>query len=347
MAWQSSSWPTHASNADVVSGAWSQNDASDGGWESRWWLCSCCSGWTLAQKGKCRNCGVKKQYGQTANKPTTPSPTTSPATPVIWKNWSQPVTTTPPATSSQETSTQIKALEAALAQLPTGEIFEESRTSIKASLTALKSSVSKSKPLGLRLESCRAAVARATKRSAMAAEAVTTAVTEAKTTDEELAKFRRDLSDLENEMTAAVGGNSVQSMTTALERVVGEMRSSPLVPANLVQQAEQQMMLLVEGVKQISALAFQATQAQEMKEQVVKVSMPPLPERFSSGGRKRSSSVPLDSHPTAHLRLTGKQPSRAVVETPSDLANTHSVHIKNRFAALDFLPAGSSRTQPY
>jgi hypothetical protein len=216
---------------------------------------------------------------------------------------------------------------------------------MKEQISTLKASISKSKPIGLRLESCRAAVARATKRNLVASEAVAAAIAEEKVTKEELLKFSKDLAELESELTISVGrlsptGNSVQNMTTALERVVGEMRSSPLVPANLVQQAEQQVKMLMEGVKQISALAYQAAQAQEAQAKMVIT--PPLPARFSSGGRKRASSVPpVDRHPTGHLRKTGKQHPTNSPELPQDLASTHTLYAKQGFTAA------SSRTVPY
>ena len=80
------------------------------------------------------------------------------------------------------------------------------------------------------------------------------------------------------------------------------MKSSPLVPLELVKQAEQQMETLLSGVKQISALATQAAQAQVA--QPPKVSAPHV--RLSrKTGHKRASSA--DYHPTEHRRKTGKQ----------------------------------------
>jgi hypothetical protein len=333
MTWNSQ-WPAHVSNADFVAGnSWSQHGGD--GWEAKWWQCGACSWYTPAQKGKCRHCGIKKQWGLTASPPRgSPSASaTAPSTPAS----SRPLATEHIASNAQETSAQIKALEGALAQVPAGPLFETSRAVMREQIATLKASISKSKPLGLRLESCRAAVARATKRKDVASEAVAAALAEEKVTKDELTKFTKDLTDLEAELAISVGspqqsGDSVQNMTSALERVVGEMRSSPLVPANLVYQAELQMSALMEGVKQISALALKAAQAQA--EQAKKMTTPPMPARFSSGGRKRASSA--DYHPTEHRRKTGKQPPTHTPDTPElpqDLVLTHRLHAKQPFPA--------------
>jgi hypothetical protein len=336
-----SQWPSHVSNADFVAGAWSRHGGGstpgnpNDGWESKWWLCGACSWYTPSQKGKCRHCGIKKQWGLTAAPSTSRvSPATPAATP-----WTAPRAppTEPTTTNAQETSAQIKALESALLLVPDGPLFENSRTVMRDQVTTLKASISKSKPIGLRLESCRAAVTRATKRKEAATEAVAAAIAEEKATTDELAKFSADLSILESELSVSVGGlpqsgDCVQNMTTALERVVGEMRSSPLVPANLVYQAELQMATLLEGVKQISSLALQAAQALPQEK---KVDMEGMTNRFSSGGRKRASSADVrsssaDCHPSGHKRLTGKQPPTNP-EIPQDLEHTHQVYCKGDF----------------
>ena len=205
-----------------------------------------------------------------------------------------------------ETSAQITALEGALAQVPAGAMFENTRTVMQGQIALLKASISKSKPIGLRLESCRAAVARAAKRKEEAEAAVVAAVfAESKATAEH-AQYVNDLAELERELSSSVGASvqpadCVQNMASALQRVVGEMKSSPLVPLELVKQAEQQMETLLSGVKQISALATQAAQAQVA--QPPKVSAPHV--RLSrKTGHKRASSA--DYHPTEHRRKTGK-----------------------------------------
>ena len=217
---------------------------------------------------------------------------------------------------------------------------------MREQVATLKASISKSKPLGLRLESCRAAVIRAAKRKESASEAVAAALQEEKATSDELAKFSLDLANLEAELTASVGiplqsGDCVTNMTCALERVVGEMRSSPLVPANIIYQAELQMATLLEGVKQISALALQAAQAIPPTKAVDTLAM----NCFSSGSRKRASSADCrpssaDHHPTDHRRKTGKQPGAlALAEIPPDLAASHEVYSKGDFGGSFRVPS--------
>jgi hypothetical protein len=345
MTWPSS-WTGHASYADVVAGSWNRHGggstpgSGSDGWESKWWQCGACSWHTPSQKGKCRHCGIKKQWGLTAApSPTRASPAasalTSPTPLHAQAQTSEPTTTT--TISAQETSAQIKSLEAALLLVPMGPLFEDSRNGMRDHVTALKASISKSKPLGLRLESCRAAVTRAAKRKEAASEAVLAAVKEEKATIDELAKFSLDLASLESELAASVGlspppqtGDCVTNMTCALERVVEEMRASPLVPANILYQAELQMATLLEGVKQISALALQAAQAAPPAPAVDKMAM----ECFSSGSRKRASSAEVrsssaDHHPTDHRRLTAKAPPTIATAIPKDLALTHQVHNKS------------------
>jgi hypothetical protein len=335
MTWHT---PTYA---DVAAASWKRygggttSGSGSDGWESKWWLCGACSWYTPTQKNKCRHCGIKKAWGISATPQSAPAPTTTPST----------TSTVPLQTPVQpselinanETSAQIKSLEAALLLVPVGPFFESSRTVMRDKVTALKASISKSRPLGLRLESCRAAVTRAAKRKDAASEAVVAALIEEKATSDELAKFSTDLAELEAELSASVGipiqsGDCVTNMTCALERVVGEMRSSPLVPASLLYQAELQMATLLEGVKQISALALQAAQTAPVTKLAENASM----ECFSSGSRKRASSAECrsnsaDYHPTNQRRQTGKREAFVPAAIPADLAATHEVYSKGDF----------------
>jgi hypothetical protein len=343
-------WLTH-SYADVAAASWKRHGggatsgSGNDGWESKWWLCGACSWYTPSQKGKCRHCGIKKQWGLTSSPspaqstPTTTTTTTT--TPSTTPLQAQAQPSEPKSLNAQETSAQIKALEAALLLMPVGPLFESSRNGMRDHVAALKASISKSKPIGLRLESCRAAVNRAAKRKEAASEAVAAALMEEKTTSDELVKFSTDLAELEAELSASVGippqsGDCVTNMTCALERVVGEMRSSPLVPAALLYQAELQMTALLEGVKQISALALQA--AQTIPATKVEETLPM--DCFSSGTRprtrKRASSAgcsanSVDHHPTHHRRQTGKREPCVPAKIPADLAATHEAYSKGDF----------------
>ena len=219
---------------------------------------------------------------------------------------------------AQATSAQIKSLESALALIPPGELFETSRSAMRGQIASLKMSMTKAKPLGVRLENCKAAVLRAARRKEEATAAVAAAVAAEKLAVQEHAQYLTELTSLETELSASVGSGAqpadcVQNMSAALQRVVGEMKDSPLVPPDLIKQAEAQMALLLDGVKHISTLASQAAQARQPK-----ITVPTAPQR--PGGRKRANSE--DQHRTRN-RMRGKQEVLHECSRPMPLDPVH------------------------
>ena len=165
--------------------------------------------------------------------------------------------------SMPQVSQSIKALESALAQILAGDAFNASRSALNSQITELKRSITRSKPVGVQLDSCRAAISRAEKRRQIALDAITKAQVDLQEADVQIGDLQKDLADLEANVlsqpscdsSAAAHVDSIQGMASALQKVLGEMQLSGAVPSETVSQAEQYMKSLMAGVQAIAVVA--------------------------------------------------------------------------------------------
>ena len=218
-------------------------------------------------------------------------------------SWVEPTTTQPDASTfalpTHEASAQIKSLEQSLSFIPDGQHMDATRSTIVAQIDFLKKSISRSRPLGARLDSSRAALARAQKRIDDCDSACIKAAEAKRLAHVDHEKVTAELLELETTVAQSppvTTGNhqdSITSMTSSLTKVLADMKASPVVPSTIIAEAECQMKLLVEGISAISALAQQAHTAAAQntsmgsassEAQPSGVQAPPLPMQTDQSG---------------------------------------------------------------
>ena len=166
----------------------------------------------------------------------------------------------------------IKALESALAQVPEGDTFAATRSTISAQIADLKKSITRSKPMGAQLDSCRAAIERAMKRKQCALEAAEKAHKDLQEAENQIEQLQEDLVQLEAQVAShhaqehahqnVAQVDSIQGTANALQKVLNEMQTSPTVPQESVAEAGLSMTSLMKGIQSIAVAAQQAATAQ-------------------------------------------------------------------------------------
>jgi len=164
---------------------------------------------------------------------------------------------------NSEASTQIKSLEAALTNIPTGSQFDVARETITAQIVELKRSITKSKPIGTRLETCKAACARSLKRRDTCAEACELAAAALNQAENEYQQLCSDLAGIEREMAMTVSSTThtdcIEGLATSLGQVLSDMKSSHNIPVEILQQTETHMTSLMAGVRAIALATAPST----------------------------------------------------------------------------------------
>ena len=165
------------------------------------------------------------------------------------------------ARNKSEYSTQIKAIEAALEQLPDTAIFSESRAILMAQREDLKKKITSSKPLAARIESCRGAMERAQHRRQTALEALQLAQATFKEADQNACMKEGELKAMEAEYLATAQKHLVvesqdetclDALQNNMTRVLQEMESGGKVDQSLLSGAYTQMASLFQGLTAIS-----------------------------------------------------------------------------------------------
>ena len=286
---------------------------------SQWWQCKVCEYWTPSQTKKCKGCGIKKSWAQTVTGgiPWNPSQQSSAGASLNTVRTQLDVTTSQEQNGSNP-SHSIKALENALAQVPTGEAFAATRDVITSQIADLKKNITRSKPMGAQLDSCKAAIERATKRKQNALEAAEKAHKDLQEAENQIEYLQKDLIDLEAQVANhhnqdtiqqnVAQVDSVQSMADALQKVLIEMNASPTVPQETVAQAGQYMTALMSGIQNIANTAQQAA-AQHAQ--------PLLPQASPMDFHDAAENVETDGAYTAiPRRMQGKSANGCVRSDP-------------------------------
>lgn len=251
-----------------------------------WWACNICGGWSWGTAKKCQKCGIKKSYATTgkASNHNNPAAQQEPAGKIeqlvsLLKAATMPEhvemigscqhsTAAKPedtvwieAKSRSEYSTQIKAIESALEQLPDTEVFSASRATLIAQREDLKRKISNSKPLAARIEGCRGAMERAQRRRQAALEALQLAQATFKEADQHACAKESELKDMEAEYLASAQKHLVvesqdetclDALQNNMTRVLKEMESGGKVDQSLIAGAYTQMASLFQGLTTIS-----------------------------------------------------------------------------------------------
>ena len=148
-------------------------------------------------------------------------------------------------------------MQVALDALPAVDDNLELRTSIATKIAGKKSAITAFKPLGARIDGCRGALERALARKANAEKALGEAQAAILQADQEAVQLAQQLQQLESEV--ATHGeqreqtDSIEGMTAALSTVISEMKSSPLVAPEILQETEVHMTNLLQGIITIMA----------------------------------------------------------------------------------------------
>ena len=160
-------------------------------------------------------------------------------------------------------SEEIRGLETAIANLG-GQA--DLRAPLQARIESLKLSVVRSKPLCVQLEECRKLVQRRQARRDQAHESVRQATLTLEKADSELQAAHFELKALQEEFAHRESpqqrespANSMQALTAALTQVISDMRGGGVIPDQLIQQTEQHMKQLMNGVTAIATAVAEQT----------------------------------------------------------------------------------------
>ena len=254
------------------------------------WMCGHCSTANWQNYGKqakqCRNCGLKKSFVQSTGNHEqndvgdVSAPNSSVAakldavaatlrnatseTPLVPNARSDdPAASTESATSEERPKIlqHIKALQTALDALPDDAKFCKEREILAARIKEHKKKLIDSKPIGARIDGCKAVLARAVARRQSALKGTELAQAALKQADDEVATYTTELAALEAEVArvnaastpGANDGNSLESLAKALQKVLEEMGSSNRVPVHLINETQASMKVLFDGVTKIAA----------------------------------------------------------------------------------------------
>ena len=148
-------------------------------------------------------------------------------------------------------SAYIKTLENTLAAPPQGRPFESTRVYLQKEISEKKREITESKPLAMRLASCKGPVDRAAAKRVACQDAVERAIREFQQAQqrerelgEELASLERQLSEqvsMDKSNAAMTGGNSLDSPQMCMGSVLQEMATSSAVQPNMVDEARRHM----------------------------------------------------------------------------------------------------------
>lgn len=233
------------------------------------WHCGHCASpnWCNygSQKKRCRACGINKSF-RNAVAPA------APATPASWRSpsasehqWSASATPFVPAGMTDQTAKDfiagIKELEALYASVPDDPALIDVKSGIANRIADLKHKLAMTKPIGARLDSSRAFVARCQSRRESALAELSAARSTAEEAEVALAEALSFLTNLEAEMAppepASQRLDSLETMAASLTRVISEMKDTCSIPPDLILETERHMRHLMDGVRVIAETSSQ------------------------------------------------------------------------------------------
>ena len=219
-----------------------------------------CDYWNGSQKKKCTKCGIKKSFAN-ALQGSQKGSTSVAASSNGWTEPSMEVDDQPNPTNRASLVNRIKDIDAALSGIPEKDDFMVARRQLLEQKEHVKRQIIETKPMGARLDSCRAAVERAQKRSQSAAatlEAAQASLTEAR---QHLMNKEEELKHLEAEcVTAAAsdmggGGTCLDELQNSMTKVLQEMEGSGRVQQAHATEAYANMIKLFTGLTEIARQA--------------------------------------------------------------------------------------------
>ena len=160
---------------------------------------------------------------------------------------------TSPQSSRGELSAQIKALEAALAQLPEGPLLSATRDSLTAEIARTKKLITELRPVGARLDACREALQRASTRQAQLQETARLTHSALQASETEVQRLTLELSSLEAAVAKQEKSpNCLDQLKVGMESVITEMVAGGAVKDDILAEARGHMAKLFDGLTTIS-----------------------------------------------------------------------------------------------
>ena len=290
--WSQQEWDAWYASLSSSSSSW-QGGAHSG------WICSLCSTQNQPRGKACKTCRAVRTYAEVAAgqgvPPAPPGSLVQPSPGQVLqsqlaqvsglidqaKHGSQPLAVNAPSGSHQtmevETTnnqddrqalvTQLQQLEASLAQIPDAPGLADVRETIMTKHALVKQRLSEVRPLGARLDGCRAALTRARARCKVATEAVSAAIAAQEEAQRQVVQYETQLRELEATVATAQpeqvdGSNSIERLQGDMERILREMAHGGQVPGEEVQGVMAQMTTLFQQVTTIASRVSQQTAAQ-------------------------------------------------------------------------------------
>lgn len=156
----------------------------------------------------------------------------------------------------QEIQAQLQQVEASLAHLPEGAEWTAVRQPLLDRHAALRARLVSARPLGARIDGCRAALERSRSRQQAASDAVDAATAARQTAHSQTTSLEAELHELEEQVAAysraTEGGNCITRLQGDMARIISEMGSSQVVTQQEVQEVLAQMASLFQSVTAIS-----------------------------------------------------------------------------------------------
>ena len=229
-----------------------------------------CDYWNAQQKKKCPQCGIKKSFADALTGSWNPQQQES-TSGTAYPCHMETDTESGISTGSNRASlvARIKEIDIALSALPDKDDFKEARQHLTLQKETVKKQIIEAKPMGARMDGCKAALERAVKRRHQAVEALEAAKAAVMEADRHVTSKEAELKQLEAEARASVlseerpKGTCLDELENSMTKVLQEMEGSGHVQEMHLKEAYGSMSKLFVGLKGISRQAYAQSNTQK------------------------------------------------------------------------------------
>ena len=288
----SDSAPSAHSSSPQQTTQWFQGKAwttDENGWwiqaTAQPWRCTLCGKDNTAKAKVCAQCNARRAWASrdTPSQPMTSAPVQSPAQTAPGMQTRQQLLQVNSRLTAMESDTSmepsgndkpvqedrsqlsahIKTLEAALATLPSTPQFAKHRGPLEEEILLAKKRIVLLKPVGARIDACRQALVRATKRQQEAQETMRLASATLEKANTEVSSLSSDLAELEatvaSEPIAQTRENSLEQLRSGMEAVLTDMESSSCIGGDLISGARMSMQQLFTQLASVAEAALHSS----------------------------------------------------------------------------------------
>ena len=321
------------------------------------WVCGLCAKNNTSKKA-CAQCRASRDFADaSAGRPATPTPPTAspragtnlvnsqlqqaldllaPAmgaprgTAYVSASCATPVGAVTPAgsapatpASKAELQSRIRSLESALSQLPVDGTCADIHGRISADIDAAKRLITEMKPIGARLDACRAALDRSRARKESAELAVMAAQAALASADNEAAHLMREVASLELELksqpqdcpASPAPPDSVTQLRDGMAKVLDEMAHG-IVPPDIIGAMHQRLAEVFNDVTILSQSCTAAAAASQANHAVAAPSVYEMLRAASNHGQQKNAAPAPPPVPHGDQAMEGQ---------PADVASIHRV----------------------